>query len=90
MRGAFLAGYMTPRYYGVEVLDLLTRPAEELPPTRYTAVGASILNGSTVPPRERDGRWTTDEERTNTFDAYRRRTPEAVFGGSIYLYRMKE
>jgi hypothetical protein len=87
VRGAFLAGYLTPRHYGVEVYDLLTRPAAELPPTRYTAVGASFLNGSTVPARPTAGRWPTDEERTNTFDAYRRRTPEAVFGGSIYLFR---
>jgi len=87
VRGAFLAGYLTPRHYGVEVLDLLTRPAAELPPTRYTAVGASFLNGSTVPARPAGGRWPTDEERTNTFDAYRRRTPEAVFGGSIYLFK---
>ncbi|HEV3470828.1 MAG TPA: phospholipid carrier-dependent glycosyltransferase [Pyrinomonadaceae bacterium] len=87
VRGAFLAGYLTPRHYGVEVLDLLARPAEELPPTRYTAVGASFLNGSTVPARPSGGRWPTDEERTNTFDAYRRRTPEAVFGGSIYLFK---
>jgi hypothetical protein len=36
---------------------------------------------------ERDGRALTEEERVNTFDEYRRRTPEKIFGGSIYLFR---
>jgi len=89
VRGTFLAEYVA-RYYGVEVLDILRRPAAELPPTRYTAVGASFLNGSTVPAVPVGERWPSDEERTNTFDAYRRRTPEAVFGGSIYLFREDE
>jgi hypothetical protein len=87
VRGAFLAGYLTPGRYGVEYLDLLTHTAAELPPTRYTAIGASFLNGSTVPATPTRGRWPTDDERTNRFDAYRGRTPEAVFGGSIYLFK---
>jgi 4-amino-4-deoxy-L-arabinose transferase-like glycosyltransferase len=87
VRGAILGGYLTPVYYGVEVLDLATRPAEELPPTRYTAVGASFLNGSTAPPVKIGGRMPTEEERTNRFAAYRTRRPEAVIGGSIYLFR---
>jgi hypothetical protein len=29
----------------------------------------------------------TDAERVDAFDDYRRRAPEAVIGGSIYLYR---
>jgi 4-amino-4-deoxy-L-arabinose transferase-like glycosyltransferase len=87
VRGAFLAGYLTPGRYGVEYLDLLARPADELPRTRYTAVGASFLNGSTVPAAPVGGRWPTDEERTNRFAQYRGRTPEAVFGGSIYLFK---
>jgi Dolichyl-phosphate-mannose-protein mannosyltransferase len=87
VRGAFLAGYLTPGRYGVEYLDLLARPAAELPPARYTAIGASFLNGSTVPAVPTRGRWPTDEERTNKFAAYRTRRPEAVFGGSIYLFK---
>jgi hypothetical protein len=79
VRGTFLAEYVA-RYYGVEVLDVLRRPDAELPRTRYTAIGASFLNGSTVPA-------TAGGDRPDAFDAYRRRRPEAVFGGSIYLFR---
>jgi hypothetical protein len=57
---------------------------------RYVAIGASLLNGSTVPGGFDDGTELTEEERVNYFDEYRRREPEKVFGGSIYLYRMKE
>jgi len=34
-----------------------------------------------------EGRPATESERVNFFDKYRHRTPEAVFGGSIYLFR---
>ena len=58
------------------------------PAAHYTAIGASFLNGSTVTLRRApDGSALTDQERVNTFDSYRRRAPEAVFGGSIYLFR---
>jgi 4-amino-4-deoxy-L-arabinose transferase-like glycosyltransferase len=89
VRGAFLGGFLTLHHYGVEYLNLLPEdPAATVPPSRYTAIGASFLNGSTVPQRRRpDGTTETDRERVNTFDSYRRRTPEAVFGGSIYLFR---
>ena len=86
--GAFLGGFLTPRHYGLEYVDLLA-PAPPAPAqTRYTAIGASFLNGSTVPlwPRA-DGSTPTDTERVNKFDDYRRRTPEKIFGGSIYLYK---
>jgi hypothetical protein len=85
VRAMFLGGFLTLHHYGVGYLDALA-PALG-PPTRYTAIGASFLNGSTVPEHERDGRPLTDEERVNTFDEYRRRTPEKIFGGSIYLFR---
>lgn len=89
VRGVFLGGFLTLHHYGVEYLNLLPEdPAAKTPPARYTAIGASFLNGSTVPLRKRpDGTTETDRERVNTFDAYRRRVPEAVFGGSIYLFR---
>jgi hypothetical protein len=63
-------------------------PPEELPP-RYTAIGASFLNGSTVQ-EVVDGKLLPDEQRINTFDSFRHRTPEAVIGNSIYLYRMHD
>ncbi|HEX3557964.1 MAG TPA: glycosyltransferase family 39 protein [Pyrinomonadaceae bacterium] len=88
VRGAFLGGFLTLHHYGVDYLDLLVADPSKLPAARYTAIGASFLNGSTVPLRKRpDGSTQTDAERVNSFDAYRRRAPEAVFGGSIYLYR---
>jgi 4-amino-4-deoxy-L-arabinose transferase-like glycosyltransferase len=89
VRGAFLGGFLTLRHYGVEYLNVLPEdPAVVTPPARYTAIGASFLNGSTVPLRKKpDGQMPTDRERVNTFDAYRRRKPEAIFGGSIYLFR---
>jgi hypothetical protein len=87
VRAAFLGGLRTMRHYGVEYVDLMSPDDGRVPATRYSAVGASFLNGSTVPQRPLHGHWPMDEERVNLFDAYRRRTPEAVFGGSIYLFR---
>jgi hypothetical protein len=91
-RAMLLGGFLTMHHYGVDFVNVLPPdPRAEIPATRYTAIGASFLNGSTVPLRWRtDGRLQTDEERVNTFDAYRRRAPEAVFGGSIYLYREEQ
>jgi 4-amino-4-deoxy-L-arabinose transferase-like glycosyltransferase len=85
VRTLLLAGYITLDLYGVNYLSALT-PSEESPP-RYTAVGASFLNGSTVPFYEVDGKLVSDEVRVNTFDSFRHRTPEAVIGNSIYVYR---
>ena len=90
VRAAFL-GARTLSHYGVEYVDLLPVDSEEPPLTRYEAIGASFLNGSTVPAsRLIRGHWPTESERVNFFDAYRHRTPEAVFGNSIYLYRIHE
>jgi len=57
--------------------------------TRYVAIGAGFLNGSTVPGGLRDANddVISEEQRQNYFAAYRTLTPEAVFGNSIYLYR---
>ncbi|MBA3354822.1 MAG: glycosyltransferase family 39 protein [Pyrinomonadaceae bacterium] len=82
------AGWSTLTQYDVEYVDLLSLPAGATPDTRYVAIGASFLNGSTVPGGV-DGRETT-EKRTNFFARYRDRQPEIVFGGSIYLYRIRE
>jgi 4-amino-4-deoxy-L-arabinose transferase-like glycosyltransferase len=87
---ALAADHMLP-CYGVENLNLIRLSAAPLPPTRYVAIGASFLNGSTVPPgMSVGGRQLTEAERVNLFDAYRRRTPEAIFGNSIYLFREQE
>jgi 4-amino-4-deoxy-L-arabinose transferase-like glycosyltransferase len=85
VRAMTLSGFLTLHHYGVSYLDALAVPKG--PPPRYTAVGASFINGSTVPEHLRGERPATEEERINTFDEYRRRTPEKIFGGSIYLFR---
>jgi dolichyl-phosphate-mannose-protein mannosyltransferase len=85
VRAIFLGGFLTLHHYGVDYLDALAVPKG--PPPRYTAVGASFINGSTVQDYVREGRPATEEERVNTFAEYRHRTPEKVFGGSIYLFR---
>jgi hypothetical protein len=76
--------------YGIEQAAIFVPPGERPEETRYVAIGASLLNGSTVPSGFDDGRELTEEQRVNYFDEFRRRPPEKVFGGSIYLYRMKD
>ncbi|MCM3904628.1 MAG: glycosyltransferase family 39 protein [Pyrinomonadaceae bacterium] len=83
-----LGGYVTLGFYGVNYVDALAEPSES--PPRYTALGASFLNGSTVPFYNVDGKRVSDEARVNTFDSFRHRTPEAVIGNSIYVYRMHD
>ena len=85
--GAML-GWQALEHYGVEQVALFVPPGERPRRTRYSAVGASLLNGSTVPGGFGDeGPTLTEDERVNYFDEYRRRTPERIFGGSIYLFR---
>jgi len=69
-------------FFGVEYLDYFDTKASD-PPTRYLAIGASFLNGSTVPP-------TLTETRPDYFATYRYRQPVAVFGRAIYLYPYPE
>ena len=86
VRAALAGGWATLRFYDIEYLDLFATAPEQLPAPRYVAIGASFLNGSTVPGEENQpGR--TFKERTNFFARYRERTPEAIFGKSIYLFR---
>jgi hypothetical protein len=86
-RVIFLGDFTTLRHYGVQPLLMASALGEETEKTRYTAIGASYLNGSTVPDRMINGHQASESERVNFFDRYRRKQPEAVFGGSIYLYR---
>ena len=85
-RALLLGGYVTLGFYGVEYVDALS-PLEPSSP-RYLALGASFLNGSTVPGHEIDGRPVSEAERVNTFAEFRRRAPEAIIGDSIYVYRV--
>ncbi|MDT7690226.1 MAG: hypothetical protein QOE46_2985 [Acidobacteriota bacterium] len=75
--------------YGIEQVAAFVPPGETPGESRYVAIGASLLNGSTVPGGF-DGKELSESERVNYFDEYRRRTPEKIFGGSIYLYRVKD
>ncbi|MFN2482360.1 MAG: ArnT family glycosyltransferase [Pyrinomonadaceae bacterium] len=90
LRGAVLGGFLTPPYYGIDYADMTVLSDDRLPPTRYVAVGASYLNGSSAQMAKPSGRTYTDAEMINFFDAYRRRAPEAVIGGSVYLFREGE
>ena len=88
--GAAILGWPLLDIYGVEGAAVFVPPGERPEDVRYVAVGASQLNGSTMPGGFDNGVVLTEAERVNYFDQFRRRTPEKVFGGSIYLYRMKE
>jgi hypothetical protein len=88
VRAALLGGFLTLGFYKVEYVDLLGDG--HLEDTRYVAIGASFLNGSTIPEYAPTDLRRLNEERINLFDPYRHRVPEAVIGNSIYLYRMHE
>ena len=88
--GGALLGWQVLEHYGVEQTAVFVPPGEPVEETRYVALGASLLNGSTVPSEFEEGWELGEYERVNYFDEYRRRTPERIFGGSIYLYRVKE
>ena len=90
VRGALSGAWGTLAMYDIGYHEIFPKPGVRLPETRYVAVGASFLNGSTiaVPPDEH-GRLLPEEQRVNYLADYRRRQPEAVFGGTIYLYRVK-
>jgi 4-amino-4-deoxy-L-arabinose transferase-like glycosyltransferase len=85
VRGLLLGCFATLDFYRINYVDALSKTTE--PPPRYTALGASFLNGSTVPSYEVEGRRVSDETRVNTFDSYRKRKPDAIIGNSIYVFR---
>jgi hypothetical protein len=85
VRGLLLGCFATLDFYQINYVDALSTTAEQ--PPRYTALGASFLNGSTVPPYDIDGQRVSDDTRVNTFDSYRNRKPEVIIGNSIYVYR---
>jgi hypothetical protein len=85
VRAALLGGWMTIPYYGVDFVNMVVPPGTPVPATRYVALGASFLNGSTVSAADR-----SVPNPTEFFASYRDRNPEAVFGNSIYLFREEE
>lgn len=84
---AFLGGYFILPYYGIQPADGFATDGGAHP--RYIAIGASFLNGSTVPGGPPGSGRDTDERRVNFFDEYRHRQPEAIIGDSIYVFRMQ-
>jgi len=87
VRAAVLGGWMSSVQYGVEYVNPMVVD-QHVEQTRYIAIGASYLNGSTVPlMRYQNGKPITEDERHNFFASYRDREPEASFGRSIYLFR---
>lgn len=89
--GSLSAGWVTPPLYGIRLLDFAPRDLQSSS-TKYVAIGAGFLNGSTVPPglKDANGFEIPEEQRRNYFARYRTLRPEKVFGNSIYLYRKPE
>ena len=74
---------------GASTFSLISPEPGEPEHTRYVAIGASFLNGSTIPEYFLRGEWPSDEKRINFLAEYRTRVPETVIGNSIYVYRME-
>ncbi|MEP6741219.1 MAG: glycosyltransferase family 39 protein [bacterium] len=91
VRGALSGGWGTLELYDIHYHEIFPKPGRMIPETRYVAIGAAFLNGSTiaVPPDEQ-GNLVSEEQRINYLAPYRTRTPEVIIGNSIYLYRMKD
>jgi hypothetical protein len=91
VRGALSGGWATLELYGIHYHEIFPKPGRVTPDTRYVAIGASFLNGSTIAvPADAEGKLVSDEERVNYLAEYRTRTPEATFGHSIFLYRVRD
>jgi hypothetical protein len=91
VRGALSGGWGTLQLYGIRYHEIFPKPGRVTPETRYVAIGASFLNGSTIAvPDDEQGNFASEEQRINYLAAYRTRIPEVTFGNSIYLYRVKD
>ena len=86
---ATLGGFGVLRFYGIERVDALNKPEEGKEPPRYLAIGASYLNGSAVPWGPPGSGRDTLEGRVHFFNDYRTKTPEAIIGNSIYVFRVR-
>jgi hypothetical protein len=89
--GAISGGWGTLARYGIAYHEIFPKPGVKIPDTRYVAIGASFLNGSTnALPADESGNFVSEEQRINYLAAYRTLKPEAVIGNSIYVYRRNE
>jgi hypothetical protein len=86
---ATLGGFGILRFYGIERVDALTKQQSDHDQPRYLAIGASYMNGSTIPAGLPGTGRETNEGRVNFFDEYRRRAPETIIGNSIYVFRVR-
>ena len=89
--GSLSGGWGTAEMYDIQLLDFAP-PDLASASTRYVAIGAGFLNGSSMAPDFKDasGNVLSEEQRHNYFAKYRTLQPEKVFGNSIYLYRKRE
>lgn len=85
---ATLGGFGILPFYGIERVDPLVEQNGADNP-RYLAIGASYLNGSTVPWGGPGSGRDTMAGRVHFFDRYRKQTPEAIIGNSIYVFRLR-
>jgi 4-amino-4-deoxy-L-arabinose transferase-like glycosyltransferase len=85
---AFLGGFFSLHYYGIERVDWLV-PESRIDPPHYLAIGASYFNGSTIPAGPPGSGRETPQQRANFFEEYKHQKPEAVFGNSIYVFRVR-
>jgi 4-amino-4-deoxy-L-arabinose transferase-like glycosyltransferase len=86
VQGVMAAGFVTLGLDGVDYVNLLSYP-EPPRPTTYVAIGASFLNGSLIPSGPEGSGRDSDAGRRDFLKSYRDRTPIALFGGEIYLFR---
>jgi len=84
-----LGGFGALRFFGIERVDALVKQTGNADGPKYLAIGASYLNGSTVPEGPPGSGRDTLDGRVNYFAAYRQQTPETVVGGSIYVFRLR-
>ena len=86
---ATLGGFGVLRFYGIARVDPFAQQSSNVEGPKYLAIGASFLNGSAIPEGPPGSGRDTMESRVNYFAAYRQQTPEAVIGGSIYVFRLR-
>lgn len=86
---ATLGGFGILSFYGIERVDPLVKHEEGTELPRYLAIGASYLNGSTVPWGPPGSGRDTLSGRVHFFNDYRNQTPEAIIGNSIYIFRVR-
>jgi 4-amino-4-deoxy-L-arabinose transferase-like glycosyltransferase len=86
---ATLGGFAILHFYGIERVDALEKQHAGENEPKYLAIGASYMNGSTIPSGQPGTGRETVAGRVNFFDEYRHRQPEAIIGDSIYVFRMR-